>query len=303
MSAPVVLRDESKGGILSVGKYQLRYRIEGEGPTALVIGSAVYYPRIFSQNLRKHVRLVFLDHRGFAPSPKELHVSDFGLARIVEDVERARQTLGLGRVAVIGHSGHAYMALEYAKKYPANVSHIIMIGIAPDLSGAGALAAARYWEESVCPERKATFRDNLKRFPDEKLNQLPPSKRFVQDYIRQGPLAWYDFRFDASPLWADVEVNVAVFDHLWGKVFHDINISSGLPELDRPVFLALGRHDFTVAPPDSWNPIRSKFRDLRIRVFERSGHTPPYEEPELFDSELLQWLQEKTANGATKSRP
>jgi hypothetical protein len=26
------------------------------------------------------------------------------------------------------------------------------------------------------------------------------------------------------------------------------------------------------------------------RVFGRSGHTPQYEEPELFDAELLNWM-------------
>jgi proline iminopeptidase len=59
------------------------------------------------------------------------------------------------------------------------------------------------------------------------------------------------------------------------------------------VLLALGRYDFISAPPASWDPIRPKFRDLTMRVFERSGHTPPYEEPELFNRELLAWLQSR----------
>jgi proline iminopeptidase len=58
------------------------------------------------------------------------------------------------------------------------------------------------------------------------------------------------------------------------------------------VFLALGRYDFVVARPSSWDRIRAKFRNLTVRVFERSGHTPPYEEPELFDAELLRWIEE-----------
>jgi pimeloyl-ACP methyl ester carboxylesterase len=68
------------------------------------------------------VILVFLDHRGFASAPGDVDVSALALHKVVDDVERARKTLGLGRIAVIGHAGHALMALEYAKKYPANVS-------------------------------------------------------------------------------------------------------------------------------------------------------------------------------------
>ena len=33
---------------------------------------------------------------------------------------------------------------------------------------------------------------------------------------------------------------------------------------------------------------------LTIRLFEKSSHTPQYEEPELFDEALLQWLSLRT---------
>ncbi|HET9314279.1 MAG TPA: alpha/beta hydrolase, partial [Vicinamibacteria bacterium] len=65
----------------------------------------------------------------------------------------------------------------------------------------------------------------------------------------------------------------------------------GLEALDRPVFLALGRYDFLVAPPSSWDRVRPKFKDLTVRVFERSGHTPQHDEPALFDAELLRWIE------------
>ncbi len=282
--------DRPDHGVIAAGEFRLGYRIEGKGQSAVVIGSAVYYPRIFSRNLRDHLRLVFLDHRGFAPVPGVVAASEFDLDKIIDDVERARQTLGLGQIAVIGHSGHALMALEYAKKYPKNVSHVVMIGISPDLGVASWVAAQRHWQESVDPPRKAAWTANLKRLPDMELEKLSPRDRFVQSYVREGPWAWYDFRFDATPLWTGVDVNVPMFDHVWGKVFRKIDITRGLTTLDRPVLLALGRYDFIVAPPASWDPIRPKFRNLTVRVFERSGHTPPFEEPELFDAELIKWM-------------
>lgn len=48
--------------------FDLQYCVEGTGPTALVVGSALYYARTFSATLRDHLRLVFMDHRGFAPA-------------------------------------------------------------------------------------------------------------------------------------------------------------------------------------------------------------------------------------------
>jgi proline iminopeptidase len=283
----------SNSGTITAGKFGLRYRSEGSGRPTLVVGSAIYYPRTFSQNLRQRLRLVCLDHRGFAPSPGPVDTSEFALDAIVDDTEKARRELGLGRVAVLGHSGHAFMALEFAKKYPANVSHVILIGIAPDLSPASVASTERYWQEFASTQRKAALAENLRRFPDEALAKLPPAERFVQNYVRNGPRSWYDPRFDSTSLWEGVEINVDMYNHVWGRIFAEIDITRGLETFARPVFLALGRYDFLVGPPSKWEAVRPGFRDLTVRVFERSGHTPQYEEPDHFDAELLGWLDQR----------
>lgn len=275
-------------GFLEVGKLKLPYCIEGTGVPAIVVGSSLYYPRIFSQNLRKHLKLVFMDHRGFVPSPEPLDPSEFELDIILDDIEQLRQKLGFKQIIIIGHSGHAFMALEYAKKYPEQVSHVVMISNGPDCSEASQKAADQYFEDSVCPERKQVLEENLKVLPQE--IQADPDQRFIKFCLRLGARSWYDFRFDAAPLWKGVEVNMQVIDYLWGVAFRDIDITQGLDTFKKPIFLGLGLYDFLVAPFFSWNPIRSKFHDLTLRLFERSSHTPSYEEPDLFDQELLNWL-------------
>lgn len=279
-------------GMISAGPFQLPYVIEGTGPSAIVIGSSRYYPRAFSQNLRTHLRLVFMDHRGFAPSPGPVDTSEFELEKLIEDVETLRRRLGLGRVVVIGHSGHAYMALEYGKKYPENTSQVVMIGIAPDLSQNSAAFAERNYQALADVNRLTAERENKLALPDEELAKLPPDQAFVRGYIRNAARVWYDPRFDCTPLWQDVTINMDMFGYVWGKVFAEIDVTNGLEQFDRPVFLALGRYDFIVAPPSSWDPLQSKFKNLTIRVFERSGHTPQLEEPELFDEQLLKWIKD-----------
>ena len=282
----------SESGTIDAGGFTLQYRSEGAGPPTLVIGSARYYPRVFSQQLREHLRLIFLDHRGFAPAPATIDPASFKLDTLVDDIERARHALGLERVLVIGHSGHSYMALEYAKKYPSSVSHVVMIAIAPDLSARSVEAASRYWQESVSPERKALFEANLQRLPDDTLSKLPLSERFITTYVRNGAKIWFDPKFDSTPLWEGVELN-EVFEHVWGEVFPAIDLTQSLDALERPVLLALGRYDFLVAPPSSWDRVRPAFKDLTVRVFERSGHTPQFEEAALFDAELLGWMRNR----------
>ena len=279
-------------GVIRSGRFNLEYRIEGTGPTAIVIGFPTYYSRIFSENLRSHLRMVFVDHRGSAASPGPVERTEFDLERLVEDIELIRETLELGRIIAIGHSGHSYMALEYAKKYPENVSHVVMIGTGPSLDASSREASAQHWEKFASPERKRALEENLQKMPDEQIAQFPPGEAFIKTYIRNSPRGWYDSQFDSSPLWDGVDVNMDMFNYVWGELFRDIDVTLGLENFDRPVFLALGRFDFLGATPTSWDLIKDRFRNVTVRIFEKSGHTPQYDEPELFDSDLLAWIEE-----------
>ncbi len=55
-----------KTGSIDIDRFKLKYKSEGNGPDVIVIGCSVYYSRSFSQNLRKSLRLHFVDYRGFA---------------------------------------------------------------------------------------------------------------------------------------------------------------------------------------------------------------------------------------------
>ncbi|MFK0275126.1 alpha/beta fold hydrolase [Ensifer sp. NPDC090286] len=279
----------SEAGSLRAGPFDLSYRIEGSGMPLLVIGSATYYPRTFSQALRERLQLVFIDHRGFAPARTDYAAVDIGFETVLDDIERMRAHLGLERFPILGHSGHGYMALEYAKRHPERVSHVIMVGTGPSHSARHMALADRIWEETVSPARKAIFEREMAKLGDDIAAR--PEARFKALLIRLGAKSWHQPDFDAAPLWRDVTVNNAVFDHLWGEVFRDIDIRKGLNSLATPVLLALGRSDYLVAPAFSWDEYRTDFRDLTVRLFEESGHTPQLEESDLFDEALLSFLE------------
>jgi proline iminopeptidase len=274
---------------LPVDGFELDYSVEGRGRDALVVGSAIYYPRTFSQNLRQHLRLTFTDHRGFGRATRPFTADDFALDKLTGDIETLRQALKLEQVVIVGHSGHAYLALEYAKRYPEHVSHVVMIAQSPDSSAASYQAADRYLDESVCPERKAALAESLARLPADLA--ADPQNAFIHRMLRSGPRIWYDYGYDARWLWADVRVIPEMFDAVWGGLFRTLDITQGLERLDAPVLVALGRYDYW-NPPHLWERVRGHFRDLSLRVFERSGHTPQLEEAELFDGELVAWLGE-----------
>jgi proline iminopeptidase len=55
----------------------------------------------------------------------------------------------------------------------------------------------------------------------------------------------------------------------------------------------LGKYDFLTGPTELWDDIKNNFKDITMRVFEKSAHCPMYEEAELFDKALLSWLSAK----------
>lgn len=276
-------------GIIERDGYGLQYCIEGSGISALVIGSAIYYPRTFSKDLRKHLRLAFVDHRCFSIPPKAVNDSMPELDVILDDMEYVRKKLNLGRIVVIGHSGHGYMALEYAKKYPEHVSHVVLIGHGPDFSLRSQEMAEQYWNDAASSERKKALDENFHQFSQDQIAQLTPSQQFIKRYVLSGPRIWYDYRFDSSPFWEGVEINVPLFNHVWGTIFRDIDITKGLEKFKKPVFLALGRYDFLIGE-SPWDSVIKKFHNIHLHTFEQSGHTPQYEEAELFDQKILEWL-------------
>lgn len=281
-------------GKVEIDGFKLKYCIEGEGPNVLILGSSIYYPRSFSQNLRKFFRLHFIDYRGFAEPPISDTDDIFSFDELLDDIEQMRQKLSLKECIVIGHSAHALLALEYAKKYPQHVTHVVMIGISPNLGPEYTTMAERNWKESVWPERKAALAKRICDFPEEELVKLPAAERFVKWNIRRAPQTWFDFNFDSSFLWKEVSPNMSLLDFFYGVALRDLDITEGLEIFDLPVFLALGRFDFIIAPPSCWDSVRSKFKDLTVRIFERSGHSPQYEEAQLFDDELLSWVSSRS---------
>jgi proline iminopeptidase len=268
--------------------FKLRYHIEGEGIPVLVCGSAIYYERVFPKHLLSACQMIYYDNRVFGGAClKEASQTDFELDKIYADIEALRQKLNVEKFVIVGHSGQAYMALEYAKKYPENVSHVVMIGMAPTYDDKAHAWAENNWQAIASKERKAALERNLKKWPDDLINGLPDPQNFVQDYIRNTPKIWFDYDFDASLLWDNVGFNSQGFNYIWGKLFPQLDITQGLESFNMPVAVMVGKYDGLVAPPESWEAVRDKFKKLKVFVFDRSGHTPPLEEPAVFAEHLL----------------
>lgn len=275
--------------IMSEG-FALNVSIHGNGKPILVVGSSVYYPRLFSEQLYTSFQLIFLDHRGFVKPPRTLEPEDYTLNKVLDDIERARQALGLEDFIILGHSGHAFMALEYAKKYPEHVRKVVLLNTAPTNSPERQQQSIAFFNETASSERKRQFEADISLLEGD--IQREPERRFVHMCTRMGAHSFYDYAYDAAPMWEGVFTNMPIMDHLWGEALARLNLIDSLKEVDIPVFIGLGRYDYLVSPISLWDAVDGSQANVRKVIFEHSGHNPMFEEPELFNTVLTDWIQE-----------
>lgn len=275
-------------GFLRRDDFHLGYAIEGQGAPLLIPGSHIYYPRSFSRYLRQHRTLIFVDHRGFARCDRPLAPRDMQLDTILDDIEALRRHLDLGRCDVLGHSGHGYMALDYARRFPDHVGRVVLVGTGPSQAPAHMQAAQHAWETRAEPERRALLARDLPLMEAD--IRTAPERRFVWMCLGMAARSWYNPGYDARPLWDGVTTQMPIFDALWGETFAGYPIREALADISAPLLICMGRHDYLVAPAESWAPLLADAPGAQIAVFDRSGHTPQLEEPDAFDKRLLDFL-------------
>ncbi len=268
---------------VSVDGAELFYTTRGNGPVCLVlcsIGTKPYEIQMPSQ-LSDHLQLVFVDLRGGGRSTGE--PSDLTFDVLASDLEAVRAALGAERVSVLGHSILGSLAIEYGRRCPDSVSHVITAGTPPfgDMARVSALATS-FFEEDASEERKQVLRDNLAK--------LPPDASMGQFLFAQTPLRFFDAHIDAAPLFVEASAKPELITHLVGTLTAGWDVTTAAPPLRVPHFHAHGRHDYVV-PHVLWEGVVDRLPTTTFRLFERSGHQPFFEEPEAFVESVMDWMK------------
>lgn len=278
----------ASSGVVNVDGAELGWVREGTGPTIFVLGSSVYYPKAYSSRLREHFELVFIDGRHFVPSyqPGEETLAEIVLATFADDVEAVRQELGYGEINVLGHSIHGQIALEYADRYPATTSRVILVGPIPH--GETADLKDQLWDELASEDRKNLFEARLETL-EEVTADVPPERRFAERYIHLGPLYWTDPEYDAREVFAGLESGLA-FARLRASVKSRIEAMERLRRIPAPILLILGKLDFAV-PYTAWEELIEGVESIDYVLLPEDSHNPQTEFPDRFDPVLIEWFK------------
>lgn len=264
---------------------QLDILEQGEGMPLLIIGSTKYYPRTFSATLYNHFRCLYVDHRGFSQHPGKN--KEYSIETLINDIEAIRNHFSLEKIAILGHSIHAFFALEYAKQYPQYVSHCIIVANSPIAGPTLHEEANKHFETHAHESRKQALTAS---FTHQKQHADP----FIQRMLVMGPMLWNDPQYDASHLWESISINTLWGESIWGHMFESYDTTESIENIECPIYIALGRHDY-FNPPHLWDNIAQKYEQITLSVYEESGHNPQLEEAPCFTDDLVRWVKEKAA--------
>jgi proline iminopeptidase len=268
---------------VAVDGAEIHYTVRGDGPACLVlsaIGTKPYEHQLAAP-LDASLRLVYVDPRGAGQSTGT--AADLTFDVLARDLEAVRRDIGAPRVMVLGHSALGLLAVEYARRCPDTVSHLILVGTPPfgDMTVLVAKGWA-YFDAHASDERKQLLRENMA--------ALSPGAAPGQVVLAQTPMRFFDPRADGAAAFTGAEVRPDFVAHVLGKLAPGWDITAGAGALRMPILIALGRHDYVV-PYVLWDGIASTLPHARVRIFDHSGHQPFQEEPAAFADAVTDWMR------------
>jgi len=279
---------ESKTTSINFSGIDLFYSVEGSGIPLLIVGSATYYPRTFSQQLKQSFTLVYVDLPHFVPLGDDFSEALISFDSYASCIEAVRVNADLDEIVVVGHSHHGNIALEYAKRYPDHVSHVVMIGSPPVNIANTVKESENYWSEHATNERKTTLERRRTAVDEKNAALMSPMEAYVSHYVADAPLYWNNPHYDASWLWEGMQFNMNAVK-AFRNLYQDYELSRDNIPTSIPLLVIMGEQDYAV-PHTLWHAILPTLKNITFHVLKHSGHTPQLEQSEAFDKILIDWI-------------
>ena len=223
--------------------------------------------------LANQFTLIFYDHRcnGRSEGPEVISMT---MENLTADADALRQALGFEKWAVFGHSFGGNVALEYALRYPQNLSHLILMDTGGD----------QWWVNQNAPELlakrgySAGTVQAARRFYNGQLTPgefLTTSMKFMSAYYHHFSLLGLakDFVFSPTP---KMRPEATIFGY--NQLLKGWTVMDRLGEINVPTLVMAGRDDF-LFPPEHQVALAGGITNARLEIIERAGHEAQSERP------------------------
>ena len=272
------LRREITLPSIQIRDASLFVEVVGDGhPLLLMHGGpgADHYSMLPFRSCADQFTLIFYDHRCNGRS-EGAPISSMTWENLTADADALRSELGFRRWAVLGHSFGGKVALEYALRYPDNLTHLVLLDTGGDSR----------WAQENAPEVLA------RRGYSPKKVQL--ARHFYNGQITRGEFYLALLRLGSAYYYHAATLSLVreLFHGAWRSkprpealIFAGPHLLRGWTVMDRlgeikaPTLVMAGRDDF-LFPPEHQRELAAGIRDAHLEIIERAGHNPHSERPE-----------------------
>jgi proline iminopeptidase len=232
--------------------------------------------------LADRVRAIRWDQRGCGRSERR---GPYSMARAVADLDAVREYFGLARMAVLGHSWGAQLALRYALDHPDRVERLVYV------SGTG---LGFGWHDEYQRNMAARLGDRMSR-----LTELGNRARNVDEDRELAVLRWSaDFADPGSALghaermatpWLEVNYECnATINAEDRRTWREPELVEACRALAVPTLIVDGAHD--TRPRSAVDSLHEALPSVTRVVLPDAGHVPWLDSPAEFRSALLSFL-------------
>jgi proline iminopeptidase len=205
--------------------------------------------------------------------------------RFVADLDAVRRHFGLERMALLGHSWGAQLALGYALAHPERVSTLVYVsgvGIGPDADWHPAYRVAFLSRLAEHPERLARWRElsGLPERTEEQERELAVLRWSVEFEDRDGALE--PARRMAEPWFPVNEACATALNDERKRSWGTPELYAACQDLDVPVLIVDGARD--IRPRTAVDSLAEALPRARRVTLQDAGHLPWVEDPGGFRS-------------------
>ena len=237
------------------------------------------------RTLADQFTLIFYDHRcnGRSTGPD---VSSMTWENLTADADALRQHLGFDRWAVLGHSFGGHVALEYALRYPRQVTRLVLVDTGADA----------HWARENAP--RVLTRRGYSPLKVELVRRWFAGDFESNEYLR---IFWrisgaympkHGWRGMANELieggWRS-RIRPGPFLYAGRSLLPNWSVVSRLGEINAPTLVVAGREDF-VFPPECQRELLAGIHDSELVMVDEAGHNPQDENPSQVMPALRQFL-------------
>jgi proline iminopeptidase len=272
----------------------LHVKVMGKGyPIVFMHGGpgADLYTLLSLKPLAKHFTLVFYDHRCNGRS-EGADLASFTMDNLTADADALRSAFGFEKWAILGHSFGGYVAMEYALRYPLNVSHLVLMNTGAENSWAQVQAEELLARRGFSPE--------IVEITHRYFNGLIEPDEMFPSLMKLGKAYNPDFHISQLPRFliegAKTKLTPETFIYAESHFLKGYTIKDRLGDIKVPALLIAGREDF-IYPPEAQQELLSGIPDARLVQIDRSGHNPHEDQPAEVQQLIREFLE------GTKSDP